>query len=156
MSELNHIEFDVPIHAEGGTGYVHVLWPCDASQIREFLKERYDLDGPERDSWEGISISFPELDLKVGYPTALIALRTWEPTAGNIAVLAHECFHAAEWMLKQTGHKPPENWMGWPPKGGPRETWEDAAYLLQWIMKRALNGILKGPGSEPSQCHRGT
>lgn len=143
MTQLNVFEFDVPIHIEGGSGRVHVLWPCDASLIHRFLKERFDLEGPERDSWEGVCISFPELDAKAGCPTALIALRTWEANADKLALLAHECFHAAEWLLKQTGHRPPADWMELPSKGGPREAWEDAAYLLQWIMRRVLVGIMK-------------
>lgn len=140
-------DFDVPIHINGGTGHVHVFCPSDASQIQAFLKERFDLDGPERDTWDGVCISFPELDAKAGCPTALIALRTWEANADNFARLAHECFHAAEWMLKQTGHKPPAGWMELPPEGGPKEAWEDAAYLLQWIMRRVLVKILKENGN---------
>ncbi|WP_133796607.1 hypothetical protein [Prosthecobacter fusiformis] len=142
MSELNNFEFAVPIHIDGGTGHVHVFWSCDASQIQRFLKERYDLIGPDRDSWEGVCIAFPELDEKAGCPTALIALRMWEANAEKFALLAHECFHAAEWMLKQSGYKPPTDWMDLPPEGGPRQAWEDAAYLLQWIMRRSLEGIL--------------
>jgi hypothetical protein len=147
MSELMHFEFDVPIHTDGGEGLVHVLWPCDASQIHQFLKKHYDLAGPERDSWVGICVSCPELDAKVGRPTALIALRTWNANSDELAVLAHECFHAAEWMLKQTGHMPPINWMDLPPEGGPRNAWEDAAYLLQRIMRRVLDGIMNGSSS---------
>lgn len=147
MSEAIHFEFNVPIHTDGGEGLVHVLWPCDALQIHEFLRKRYDLDGPERDSWEGICVSCPELDAKVGRPTALIALRTWKANADRIALLAHECFHAAEWMLKQTGHKPPINWMDLPTEGGPRNAWEDAAYLLQRIMRRVLDGIMNRSSS---------
>jgi hypothetical protein len=143
LSELNIVEFDVPIHFDGGSGRVHVLWPCDASQIHCFLKEKFDLDGPERDSWEGVCISFPELDAKAGRPTVLIALKTWEANADKLALLAHECFHAAEWLLKQTGHKPPADWMELPSGRGPREAWEDAAYLLQWIMRRVLVEIMK-------------
>src|SRR5262245_46388386 len=143
MSEPNIFEFDVPIHIDGGKGHVHVLWPCDASQLQRFLRERFDVDGPHRDSWEGLCVSSPELDAKAGRPTAWSPLRTWEANADKFALLAHECFHAAEWMLKQTGHWPPEDWMELPPQGGPREAWEDAAYLLQWIMRRVLVGILK-------------
>lgn len=142
MSEANHFEFDVPIHANGGKGLVHVLWPCGAPQIQHFLRERYNLDGPERDTWNGICVSSPELDARVGRPAALIALRAWEANANGFALLAHECFHAAEWMLKQAGHKPPASWMDLPPNGGPRNAWEDAAHLLQWIMRRALDGIM--------------
>jgi hypothetical protein len=142
MSDLNNFEFDVPIHIDGGTGHVHVFCPCDASQIQRFLKEAYDLEGPERDGCDGVCVSFPELDAKAGCPTTLIGLRSWEPNADKFAMLANECFHAAEWMLKQTGHKPPAEWMELPPEGGPRKAWEDAAYLLQWIMQRVLVEIL--------------
>lgn len=147
MSGPLHFEFNVSIHIDGGEGLVHVLWPCDASQIHQFLKKHYDLAGPERYSWEGISVSCPELDAKTGRPTALIALRTWDASADKFALLAHECFHAAEWMLKQTGHKPPINWMDLPPEGGPKNAWEDAAYLLQRIMRRVLDGIMSSPSS---------
>lgn len=142
MSELNIFEFDVPVPT-GATGHVCVLWPCDASQIQQFLKERFGLDGPDRDAWEGVCITLPELDARAGCPTAVIALRTWKANADKFAVLAHECFHAAEWLLKQTGHKPPADWMELPPGGGPRSAWEDAAYLLQWILRRVLVGVLK-------------
>lgn len=147
MSEARHFEFDVPIHADGGEGHVHVLWPCDASQIQHFLRERYDLDGPERDTWNGVCVSSPELDAKTGCPTVVIALRTWTNNPDKFALLAHECFHAAEWMLKQTGYQPPTNWMDLPSEGGPRNAWEDAAYLLQWIMRRVLDGIMGGSSS---------
>ena len=128
---------------------MHVFWPCDASKIQGFLKEKFDLNGPESDIWEGVCVSFLELDAKTGCPTALIALRTWKANADKFALLAHECFHAAEWMLKQTGHKPPTNWMDLPPEGGPKEAWEDAAYLPQRIMRRVLVGILNEPSSLP-------
>lgn len=142
ISELNIFEFDVPIHIEGRTGHVYVLWPCDASQIQQFLKKRFDLDGPDRNTFDGVCISFAALDAKRGCPTVLIALRTWEANAEKIALLAHECFHAAEWLLKRRGHKPPPDWMELPPGGGPKSAWEDAAYLLQWILRRALEGIM--------------
>ena len=154
MSELNSFEFDVPIHIDGGTGRVHVLCPCDASQIQRFLKERYNLDGYERDSWDGVCISFSDLDAKAGRPTAMIALRTWEANADDLARLAHECFHAAEWMLKQTGHKPPADWMELPLTGGPKMAWEDAAYLLQWIMRRVLAGIFQESLEPPGGVRR--
>jgi hypothetical protein len=143
MSETSIFEFDVPIHTDGGTGRVHVMFPCDASQIEQFLKKTYDLEATLRDSWNGICVFSPELDEKAGRPTVVIALRSWEESAEKIAVLAHECFHAAEWMLRQTGHRPPANWLELPPEGGTRAAWEDAAYLLQWIMKRVLEKILK-------------
>jgi hypothetical protein len=143
MSETNTFEFDVPIHADGGTGRVHVLLPCDASQIEQFVKKTYGLEENLRDSWKGICVFSPELDAKVGRPTVVIALRSWETGADNYAVLAHECFHAAEWMLKQTGYQPPADWLEFPVEGGPRAAWEDAAYLLQWIMKRVLEKILE-------------
>lgn len=143
MSETYKSEFDVPIHADGSIGQVHLMYPCDASKIEQFLREKYSLDTTLRDSWEGICVFSPELDAKAGRPTVQIALRTWEPTAEKFAVLAHECFHAAEWMLKQTGHEPPSDWLEHPPEGGPRAAWEDAAYLLQWIMRRVLAEILK-------------
>lgn len=141
MNVLNTFEFDVPIHADGGTGHVHVLFPCDASIVQQFLKKRFNLDEPLRDGWEGLCVFSPELDAKAGCPTVLIALRTWEASSSEFSVLAHECFHAAEWMLKQTGHAPPVDWMKLPPEGGPRAVLEDAAYLLQWIIRRVLDEI---------------
>jgi hypothetical protein len=143
MNDLNTFGFDVPIHADGDTGHVHVFLGCDASVIQQFLKKTFDLDTPIRDSWEGLCINSPEIDEKAGCPTVLIGLRTWKMNADNLALLAHECFHAAEWMLKQTGNKPPADWMELPVEGGPRAAWEDAAYLLQWIMRRVLAGNLK-------------
>ena len=144
MRETNIFEFDVPIHADGGHGHVHVLLPCNASELEQFLKKIYSIDTTFGNGWSGICVFSQELDEKAGRPTAVIALSAWESKPEAFAVLAHECFHAAEWLLKQGGHRPPSDWMELPQTGGPRVVWEDAAYLLQWIMRRVLVKILNG------------
>lgn len=138
MNELKTFEFDVPLGGDAEMGHVHVLLTCEAFHIETLLKEKYNRGTILRDFWEGICVFSPELDANAGCPTAIIALRSWDYSPGSYAVLAHECLHAAEWMLKQTGHSPPPNWMEIPHEGGPRAACEDAAYLLQRIMRRVL------------------
>ena len=143
----NIVEFAVPID-EDHEGQVLILWPCDGGALHRFVKERFDLDPGDRNAWEGKCYVSQELDDKVGRPSVVMALqswelnlkdpRHWETNSHQLSLLAHECFHVAEWMLKQTGYvkpaiKPGEQW----------EAWEDAAFLLQRIMRRALEGMLK-------------
>jgi hypothetical protein len=145
--DLNIKDFLVPIDSST-KGKVFVLWPCDGPKFREFILENFEIDIGERDSWEGICHFSKESDEKIGQPTAVIAIRNWnmelidDPAdrgmTHHLSVLAHECFHAAEWMTSQAGKPHPmiknkENW----------EPWEDAAYLLQGIMRRALNYMIK-------------
>jgi len=98
----------------------------------------FSVDPGERDSWEGKCVTDDKVDEKNGCPTAVIALRKWEGNADTIAVLAHECFHAAEWILQRSGFPPPAAL-----PGEPWEAWEDMAYLLQRIMRRALGKLPK-------------
>ena len=149
MSEpaLTILEFAVPID-EDHEGQMFVLWPCDGVSLHRFVKEKFDLDPGDRNAWDGKCYSSQELDERVGRPSVVMALKSWElnlkdsrhweTNSHQLSLLAHECFHAAEWMLKQTGYvapviKPGEQW----------EAWEDAAYLLQRIMRRALEALLK-------------
>lgn len=139
-------EFNVPID-ENHEGKVVVLWPCDGVLLQDYVKERFGLDPGDRYAWDGKCYFSQELDDNVGRPSVVVALRYWdlnlkdpphwESNAHKLSVLAHECFHAAEWMLKQTGSVPPVLKLGdkW-------EAWEDAAYLLQRIMGRALDRML--------------
>jgi hypothetical protein len=141
------VEFTLPINEEH-EGRMFVLWPCDGAALYRFVKEKFDLDPGDRNAWDGKCYSSQELDERVGQPSVVMALqscelnlqnpRHWETNSHQLSLLAHECFHAAEWMLKQTGTvapviKPGEQW----------ESWEDAAYLLQRIMRRALEGMLQ-------------
>jgi hypothetical protein len=143
----NIVPFTVPI-AGNHQGQVFMLWPCDGTALHRFVKERFDLDPGDRNAWDGKCYFSQELDDRVGQPSVVMALqnwelnlkdpRRWETNSHQLSLLAHECFHAAEWMLKQTGNlapviKPDGQW----------EAWEDAAYLLQRIMRRALDGMLK-------------
>jgi hypothetical protein len=154
MSGPNIYEFTVPIDAES-EGTVIVLWPCDAQALRRYIMDRFGLDSGASDTWDGKCYFSQDLDLKLGRPSVVMALRIWDLNLRNpahwesnshlLALLAHECFHAAEWMLKQTGIVPPAT------KGvGEWDVWEDAAYLLQRIMRRSLEGMLPlaGPKAE--------
>ena len=149
MSALvpNVVKFTVPID-EGHEGQTFILWPCDGEALRRFVKEQFDLDPGDRNAWDGKCYVSQGLDDRVGQPSVVMALqswelnlkdpRHWESNAHQLSPLAHECFHAAEWMLKQTGYvtpviKPGEQW----------EACEDAAFLLQRITRRALEGMLK-------------
>jgi hypothetical protein len=144
---LYNREFTVPIEKER-EGRIFVLWPCDGAALHRFVKERFDLDPGDRNAWDGKCYSSQELDERVGQPAVAMAFQSWElnltdpqhweTNSHQLSLLAHECFHAAEWMLKQTGKvapviKPGEQW----------EAWEDAAYLLQRIMRRALESMLQ-------------
>jgi hypothetical protein len=146
MSEMKIHEFNVPID-ENHEGMVVVLWPCDAVLLHHYVKKRFGLDPGDRDAWDGKCYSSQELDDKIGRPSAVVALRNWdlnlkdpqhwETNAHKLSLLAHECFHAAEWMLKLIGSVPPVL-----KPGDEWEAWEDAAYLLARIMRRALEGML--------------
>lgn len=146
MSALNVHEFTVPIDANS-VGTVVVLWPCDGQALHRYVMERFGLDSGDRNTWDGKCYFSQELNDKLGQPSVVIALRIWELNLKNpvhwesnshlLALLAHECFHAAEWMLRQTDAVLPAV------KGdGEWEAWEDAAYLLQRIMRRSLEGML--------------
>jgi hypothetical protein len=146
MNALKTHEFNVPIN-ENAEGAVVVLWPCDAEVLHGYVMKRFGLNPGDRNTWEGKCYFSQELDDKVGRPFVVVALKNWnlnlnassyrESSSFELAVLAHECFHAAEWMLKQSGSQVPTMKPGceW-------ESWEDAAYLLQRIMKRALEAML--------------
>ncbi|MEZ5329859.1 MAG: hypothetical protein R3F19_32830 [Verrucomicrobiales bacterium] len=147
MSKPKIHEFTVPID-ENHEGMMVVLWPCDGIVLQQYVKERFGLDPGDRDSWDGRCYSSQALDDKAGHPFVVMALRNWdlnlkdppyrESNADKLSLLAHECFHAAEWMLKQTGFAPPVI-----EAGDEWEAWEDAAYLLQRIMRRTLEGMLE-------------
>lgn len=144
--DLNIHDFTVPIDGDH-EGMVFVLWPCDGVVLRQFVMKRFALDPGDRNAWEGKCYSSQELDDKIGRPSVVMAFqnwnlnvkdpRHWESNSHKLSLLAHECFHAAEWMLKQTGSVPPVI-----KSGDEWEAWEDAAYLLQRIMRRALEGML--------------
>lgn len=128
-------------------GIVVVLWPCDGDLLRQYVMTRFALDSGDRNTWDGKCFCSPELDEKLKCPSAVIALKYWDLNLKNptrwesnsrvLSVLAHECFHAAEWMLRrvEAGYPMLEN--------GSWEPWEDAAYLLQRIMTRSLDGMLQ-------------
>jgi len=144
-TNLNIQEFLVPIN-DTNKGKVFVLWPCSGLEVREFILKNFEFDVGERDAWEGICYSSQEFDDKIGQPSTVIAIRNWDlnlrddPERGashHLSVLAHESFHAAEWMIKQTG--------GVHTIGQASENWdcsEDIAHLLQRIMRRALNCMM--------------
>jgi hypothetical protein len=147
MNDLKTHEFNVPID-EDAEGAVVILWPCDAEVLRGYVMKRFGLDPGDRNTWEGKCYFSQELDERVGRPFVVLALKSWnlnlltpthrESHSDKLALLAHECFHAAEWMLKQSGYLVPTM-----KPGGEWESWEDAAYLLQRIMRRALGELLK-------------
>ena len=136
MGNFHVIDFVVPIHHEGGEGRVFVLWPCSALELRQFMKDEFAVDSGEKDTWEGLCVVDQAVDAKFGCPTAVIALRRWELSSAEIAVLGHECFHAAEWFLWRQGHSAPLT-----SKDTKWVSWEDMAYLIEWIMSRALKSL---------------
>ncbi len=146
MSAPNVHEFTVPIDANS-EGMVVVLWPCGGQALHRYVMERFGLDSGDGNTWDGKCYFSRELNQKLGQPSVVIALRIWELNLENpahwesnshlLALLAHECFHAAEWMLRQSDATPPAM-----KTDGEWEAWEDAAYLLQRIMRRSLEGML--------------
>ena len=146
MNALKTHEFNVPID-ENVEGTVVVLWPCNAEMLHGYVMKRFGLDPGDRNAWDGKCYFSQELDDRVGRPFIVLALQNWnlnlkapshrKTHSDKLALLAHECFHAAEWMLKQSGSLVPTM-----KPGGEWKAWEDAAYLLQRIMRRALEGML--------------
>jgi hypothetical protein len=133
MAKFQVYDFTVPITFDKGQARIFLLFPCSALALREFMMNECSVNSADGDAWEGKCMTCSEMGEKYGCPTAVIALRKWEPSAKDIAVLAHECFHAAEWILNQAGLEAPLN-----SPGEPWKAWEDMAYLLEWIMRRAI------------------
>lgn len=77
-------------------------------------------------------------------PAVVMGLALWGPnpadprraTSHQVAVLAHECFHVAELLLLKVGLWTPKNY-----GTDAQVVWEDAAYLLQCVMRRALEAL---------------
>jgi hypothetical protein len=138
MRNLEVYNFTVPVHHEGGEARVYILTPCSALELHRFMMDEFAFDPGDRNTWEGKCVTHAKVDAKYGCPTAIIALRQWQLNSETVALLAHECFHAAEWMLRQSGHKAPMA-----VSAEPWEAWEDMAYLLQRIMRRALDELLR-------------
>jgi len=134
-------DFTLTIHHSGAEGHVYLLWPCDAEVLRQFVLERFDDDSGQRDTWSGKCFFSEKIDAKNGMPAAIIALREWEVNPEKIALLAHECLHAAQWMLTQLA----------PKQDGQFDEWEDSAYLLQGILKRALARLMQGSSGGATQ-----
>ena len=142
--QTNERKFSVPIIDETNNGIIHLLWPCDWERLKKYLLEKFSIVEGGGRRWGGYTYFSPELDKKNGCPTAVIALSEWHSDIKdpnyetNTATLAHECFHAAEWMLKQKGYIQPtfesdEEWT----------SSEVGAYQIQWIMSRALKNMIK-------------
>lgn len=136
MEKMQIHSFGVSIDDKNRNAHVYLLWPCSEVTLRQFMMEKFEIETEGRDAWDGKCMTSAELDSNQGVPTAVLALRSWKLNPKEIAVLAHECFHAAEWILKASSYGAPVM-----NPGEPWEAWEDMAYLLQRIMRKALEGL---------------
>lgn len=78
---------------------VYLLWNVrgDAA-LQKFIKKRFKLDyEPGKDTWDGRCL---QVLTKDNGRAMVIALKKWEGTPRWHSTLSHECFHAAEWILR--------------------------------------------------------
>jgi hypothetical protein len=108
---------------------VWLIWPCDQAALNAYAATHFhgDLQGDD-DEWYGKCLKTDTTD-RAG-TIQVIVLRNFEMTPECISTLAHECFHAAEYILEgKVAHS--------------NDTSEVFAYLTDSIMRRCLR-ILTG------------
>lgn len=102
---------------------VWLVWPCNSAQLIKIVKKQLGRKVEmEDDEWAGRCLDIPCRRGRV----RLIAMREFRMTPDSISTLAHECFHAAEFIL--------ENKV----KHDSALTSEVYAYLTDSILRRCL------------------
>lgn len=105
---------------------VWLVWAVNSKQLSRIVKKELGQDYmPENESWAGKCLSM-DSKLQKGGHAVVIALREWSLEPGHISTLAHECFHAAEYILQGRVEHNPDT------------TSEVFAYLTDSIVRRCL------------------
>jgi hypothetical protein len=103
-----------------------VIWSCDSTQLSEWLEARWGLLWSKHDGWKGLSLAFKEVDEIEGKPTSIIVVRQWDHSVEDVALLAHECYHATRYLHELLDDS---EWHG---------VEEDAARLMEQLMTDCL------------------
>lgn len=119
---------------------VKIFCPASNDTIRKYLKEHYNTDENDDSPFSGKCV---EIDSDDGHCESLIFLKEWELSPFWVSVLAHECFHATEQILRARDIKHSE------------KTSEAWAYLHDSIIRRSmkiLGAKSKKPKQEKTKC----
>lgn len=109
-----------------------VVWSCDSTQLSAWIEERWKFKWSKHDGWRGLFIPFEEVNKIEGKPTLIVVLREWSGSIEDIALLAHECYHATRYLHKLLDDF---EWQG---------VEEDAARLMERIMIGCLDALRAG------------
>lgn len=109
---------------------IYLLWPATPEQLSKFVRKKTgDADYDNTAEFGGRCVE--HVDGKNGQ-MLFIALRNWKRRDNyDLATLAHECFHATEYILRHRGFEFTE------------ATSETFAYLFDSIFRRSLEKLLK-------------
>ncbi len=110
---------------------VQIVWPIKgrrltAAQVRAYIKRNFELDYENADSVSHCAGACIEILGPKG-ATLILLTQSWEGDADQLAVLAHECFHATDDILSKKGVHMVNNTNN-----------EPHAYLLESIFRRCL------------------
>lgn len=103
---------------------IHILWPATPIILERFMKKRFNTDYKDELPFSGRTIEVEDEKMTSG--GQVIALSHWENTPIWIAVLAHEVYHATNWILWRRGLKCVP------------ESEEAFCYLFESIFRRSL------------------
>lgn len=108
---------------------IYLLWPAKVQQLERYVQENLDENYRDTDDFVGRCVE--NISSENGQ-TIVIALEQFKRNnIQNLTTLAHECFHAAEYILHHRGifHS--------------AATSEAYAYLSDSIFRRCLEKLLK-------------
>src|SRR5437867_4357362 len=75
-----------------------VVWSCDSDQLSAWIEERWNVQWSKYDGWRGLSVPIEEVHKIEGKPTVIVVLRKWSGSTEDVALLAHECYHATQYL----------------------------------------------------------
>ena len=109
-----------------------VVWSCDSAQLSAWIEERWKFQWSKHDGWSGLSLPFREVEIIEGKPTLIVVLRQWSGSIEDIALLAHECYHATRYLQELLDDS---DWHG---------VEEDVARLMERLMVGCLDALRAG------------
>ena len=113
-----------------------IVWSCNSNQISEWIAQRWSVQWSKHDGWRGLFIPSKEIDEVEGMPTVILALRQWRGSIEDVALLAHECYHATQYLHRLLVDS---EWHG---------VEEDAARLMERLMLGCLEALDGTPDLE--------
>jgi hypothetical protein len=75
-----------------------VVWSCNSTQLSAWIEERWKFQWSKHDNWRGLFIPFEAVNKIEGKPTLIVVLREWSGSIEDIALLAHESYHATRYL----------------------------------------------------------